>query len=561
MFKRLLLCFVVAFAAQQSFGQTIVSTTPENQKVILEEFTGINCVFCPQGHAIAKAIQNNNPGNVFLINIHTGGFANPSAGQPDFRTPFGASIAGQSGLTGYPAGTVNRHYFPGQSQNGGTGTAMSRNQWTSAANQTLANASYMNMAVEADLDVVTNEITVHVEAYYTGDSPEAENQLNVALLQNNTFGPQTGGNAGNEYEHEHRLVHMITGQWGEVVSPTTNGTFIDRTYTYTVPADYNDIAVDIADLELVVFMTETNQEIISGNGAFPTYSNFANQNDATATEIKAIDVQCGFDVAPVVTIQNTGENDVTALEIEYSINGGTASTYSWTGNLASLQSEEVELPAIGYDVEEVNTVSVTIENDDDNSNNTVTSDFDRAPIATNDITMILNTDNAGSQCTWEVVNSSGTVVESGGPYDNNSNYNVPMSLPGDCYEFTVYDTGGNGGGSIVIFDENSVVLYQSPGDYGAEDSAFFATEGFLGTETNILTNVSLFPNPANSAFQIVNAENANIEMFDILGKSILSVQNISANQQINVSAVQSGTYFVRIEKDNQTAVERIIVNK
>ncbi|NND62680.1 MAG: Omp28-related outer membrane protein, partial [Flavobacteriaceae bacterium] len=282
MIKKLLSLTFMVLMFGISFGQTIVSTAPENKKVVLEEFTGINCVFCPQGHAIAKAIQDNNPGNVFLINIHTGSFANPNTGQPDFRTPFGSAIASQSQLVGYPAGTVNRHYFPGQAQNGGTGTAMSRNQWTSAANEILGESSYLNMAVEADIDVQTNELTVHVEAYYTGNSPEATNMLNVVLLQNNTLGPQTGGNMGNEYVHQHRLIHMVTGQWGESISPTTTGTFIDRTYTYTIPADYNDIPCYIEDLELVVFMTETTQELISGNGAFPTYSNFPFQNDVTA---------------------------------------------------------------------------------------------------------------------------------------------------------------------------------------------------------------------------------------------------------------------------------------
>ena len=31
-----------------------------------------------------------------------------------FNTSFGAAIAGQSGLSGYPAGTVNRHVFSGE---------------------------------------------------------------------------------------------------------------------------------------------------------------------------------------------------------------------------------------------------------------------------------------------------------------------------------------------------------------------------------------------------------------------------------------------------------------
>ena len=116
--------------APLAFAQTIVSTDAETKKVILEEFTGIYCVFCPQGHQIAQTIQDNNPGDVFLINIHVGSFAVPSGNDPDFRTPWGTAIANQSQLVGYPAGTVNRHYFPGSAQNGAQGTAMSRGAWT-----------------------------------------------------------------------------------------------------------------------------------------------------------------------------------------------------------------------------------------------------------------------------------------------------------------------------------------------------------------------------------------------------------------------------------------------
>ena len=202
MLKKLLSCLVFSLFALTAFAQTIVSTTPENKKAILEEFTGINCVFCPDGHAIAQSIKDANPDDVFLINIHTGGFANPGAGQPDFRTPFGAAIAGQSGLVGYPAGTVNRHVFPGQSQSGNPNdTAMNRGNWTSAANTIMGEASYLNMGVEATVNVATREMSIDVEAYYTADSPEATNKLNVALLQNNTLGPQTGGGQGNNYSH------------------------------------------------------------------------------------------------------------------------------------------------------------------------------------------------------------------------------------------------------------------------------------------------------------------------------------------------------------------------
>ena len=90
-------------------AQTFVSTSPENKNIILEEFTGISCTFCPDGHKIGQQLHDANPNDIFLINIHTGGYASPQGPGTDFRVdPIGSNIAGQSNLSGYPAGTVNR---------------------------------------------------------------------------------------------------------------------------------------------------------------------------------------------------------------------------------------------------------------------------------------------------------------------------------------------------------------------------------------------------------------------------------------------------------------------
>jgi len=96
-------------------------------------------------------------------------------------------------------------------------TAMGRGNWTNASNQTLNQSSYVNVGVQGVIDAQSRQLTVTVEVYYTGNSPVSTNKLNIALLQNNTLGPQTGGNMGNNYNHMHRLVHMITGQW-ELIS-------------------------------------------------------------------------------------------------------------------------------------------------------------------------------------------------------------------------------------------------------------------------------------------------------------------------------------------------------
>ena len=543
-------------------AQTIVSTAPENAKVILEEFTGIYCVYCPQGHTIAQNIQNQHPGDVFLINIHTGSFANPSGNDPDFRTQWGAAIANQSQLVGYPAGTVNRHYFPGTAQNGGTGTAQSRGTWAATSNENLGYASYLNMATEVSVDVSTGEMTVLVEAYYTGSSPEPSNFLNVALLQNNTSGPQTGGNAGNNYNHMHRLVDMITGQWGVEITETMAGDFHAQTFTYQIPADYNGIPVEYADLEVVVFMTETTQEIISGNGAYPTFTGLVNQNDVSVRFIEEIPEQCFGEIAPTINIQNVGIDTLTSVDLVYTINDLTYE-YTWTGSLASLQSTSVELPMSPFVFNGTNTVTVTAAEDDNISNNTQTITFADAQEYSGDLTLTITTDGWGSEVTWDVRDYTGAMVANGGPYGNNSTYTETISLPSEsCYTFNMYDSYGDGllSGGVSLVDDQGTVIWQSNGDYGSGASKTFGFQVItLGTNDVQTIGAVLYPNPAQNIVNIVGAEQASITVYDVLGRKVWSQVQANNQVQMDVSTLIAGTYFVRLSKGNQTQTEKLII--
>ena len=258
--KKISLLVAICFTIFTSImAQTLVSTDVLAKNTVLEEFTGIHCQYCPEGHAIAQQIADENPGRVVLINIHQGGYANPGSGEPDFRTEFGDAIAGQTGLSGYPSGTVNRHLF-----NGSNITALGRSSWPPAASEIMAEDSPVNVGVATTYNEASRELTINVELYYTSDSPESTNLLNIALLQNHIFGPQTGGGQGNNYEHMHMLRHLITGQWGEEIANTTSGSFIQLTYTYTVPEDYNGVDCIVENCDVAVFVTETHQEIYSG---------------------------------------------------------------------------------------------------------------------------------------------------------------------------------------------------------------------------------------------------------------------------------------------------------
>jgi hypothetical protein len=555
MVKKLLLTLAFVMFAFITYGQTIVSTSPENKNVVLEEFTGIYCVFCPDGHSIAQGIQNANPDRVSLVNVHQGGFASPSGNDPDFRTPFGNALAAQTGLTGYPSGTVNRHVFSGSN------TILGRNLWVARSNEIMATASYVNLAATADIDVQTNMMNIHVEAYYTGDSPESTNFLNVVLLQNNTKGPQTGGGQGNNYNHMHRLVDMVTGQWGEEVSQTTSGTFVERDYAYPILNENNNIPVEIGDLEIVVFMTETRQEIISGNRTTPT-TNVTYTNDANVRYVEEFGADCAgtdFSFIPKVNIQNVGTNPITSLSIEYSLNG-VSDTFAWTGNIESLKSETITLPEVSTILLEANTFEVSIPNDDYNANNVLTIPFE-VPLTTGTLDLIIETDNKGNQCRWNLKDSQGTTVANGGPYGDNQTYFERINIDEDCYTFTLIDTGGDGGNIVSLIDNEGTEVFVTDGTYGTTAVTKFYSDGVLGVNQTTLENVTIYPNPAKDEINISSAENAEIQIYDLLGKMIFSMNNIEMNQQLNVAKFQTGTYFMKISKDNSVTTKRFLISR
>ena len=589
--KKLLLSIFTLLGVVSAFAQTIVSTTPENRNVVLEEFTGIHCVYCPDGHKKANEYAAAHPGDVVLINIHTGSYATPGTGEPDFRTSWGSSIAGQTSLSGYPAGTINRHQFAGLEQNTTTpGTAMNRGNWATAGNQVLAEPSYLNVGATAEIDAGSRTMTVNVEVYYTGNSPQTSNWLNVAIVQNNIEGPQTGGSSfypamvlpNGNYLHHHMLRDLITGQWGEEITTTTTGSLYSNTYTYPLPADYTGVEVNIGYIELAVFVTETHQEAVSGIKVEPTYVNFTTQNDARVYGIKLPEYVCGTDVTPMVRIQNLGGTNLTSLSFEASINGGTAVPYTWTGNLSSFQEEEVYLDPVTYTPQATNSVNVTTTStngvaDENPADNTVTGSFDMAPGSYSTVHFILKTDNYGTETTWEFVNSAGSVLASGGPYTDASLVveDMDILLPAlGCYEFNIYDAYGDGidagygvGFFTVTDSEGTEVI--SGGNFGSEDlRPFEVTNMTAGISINDFNSgVSVIPNPAKDEtfveLSLNSSQNVMFKLYNTQGQLVKSFEEFVNSDyhktRFDISSIKTGVYFLAIESANSTYTQKLVV--
>ena len=270
--KLLLILFFIPFIL---YSQTFVSTSPQNKKVVLEEYTGIHCVNCPGGHLIAKQIYDNNPGDAFIIAIHTGSFASPSLLEPDFRIdPIGSTLANTFGVSFNPSATINRHLFSGNNS-----LSMSPSNWATTSAQISTESSPVNVGVQAIVDS-TNTLFVDVEVYYTGSQTVTSNKLNVAVVQNNVEGPQSGMSANpsavlpnGNYNHQHMLRHLMTGQWGATISTITQGSLYTNQFTWSLPADINGVALDPMNLSVIAFISEDNDEILSGDESVVNYNN------------------------------------------------------------------------------------------------------------------------------------------------------------------------------------------------------------------------------------------------------------------------------------------------
>ena len=261
--ERALVVFITGlFLYSGVSAQTIVSTSPQNKRAVVEEFGGMYCVYCPHGHQVLQGLEEDLGDQLVLINYQSGPYATPIGDDLDLGNDYSLLLQEQSQLSGYPAATVNRHVFPGLEQSVPGATAMGRGAWPEAIGGILTQPAPVNIAATATLNISTRQLELYIEYYYTADVPLNTNRLHVAVLQNNVLAPQHGGNAGDYYSHQHLFREFLTGQEGHIISTTSVGAFGSLTYSLDLPVYYRDVWTDPVNIELVIFISEDEQEVL-----------------------------------------------------------------------------------------------------------------------------------------------------------------------------------------------------------------------------------------------------------------------------------------------------------
>ncbi|MEZ5045415.1 MAG: Omp28-related outer membrane protein [Chitinophagaceae bacterium] len=183
------------------------------KKVVLEEFTGEWCGWCPEG---AKVMEDNvaaNPGRVVGIAVHDG--------DPMEIPSFNTWIKGLTGVSGYPNGSVDR------------ADASSRGSWTGQITTELAKAATCGLAMVSTL----NGDAIDVNVYVGYNTPITGNtKLTLAVIENDV--PQSPGGQSNysssvvvdaNWQHSHVLRGIITAEQGDDIklNESTNYTKVE----------------------------------------------------------------------------------------------------------------------------------------------------------------------------------------------------------------------------------------------------------------------------------------------------------------------------------------------
>lgn len=243
----------------------LTSSEEKNKMVLLEDFTGVQCTYCPKGHRNSESYSAAHPGKIIIIATQTANpnFGTPYEGEQNLQTGFAAELESNAKVKSWPGGTINRTIFSNSKYpidtTGGMAMLLTNVAWYDAANEISAQKAPLNIGTKTIYDSLSRIVNITVETYYTSTITE-DIYLVAAITESNIIVKQIDlGVQYARYKHHHVLRTYLNTPWGEkITSPTTIGTRTKRTFAYTVPSNYNS-----KNCKVVVFVSEFKKNILN----------------------------------------------------------------------------------------------------------------------------------------------------------------------------------------------------------------------------------------------------------------------------------------------------------
>ncbi|MFN0187960.1 MAG: Omp28-related outer membrane protein, partial [Bacteroidia bacterium] len=273
-------------------GFSIQATAQVNRKILVEEFTGTWCGYCPDGHYILGNIEAAYPNTIISAGMHI---------TDALTIPYATAVDAALGVAGYPRAAIDRFTYPS-----GNAFVMSRGYWLGAVTARLNVTSPVSVNISKTFNTTTRILNVTVDYTFVSSINE-ETRITCLLLEDNISTSQTnyyntttgspfyglGNPIPNYLQKDVVRASLTVDSWGDVNNPTSvsAGSSYSKTFTYTVPSGWDE-----NNVKILAFINKkvgaspvpsSGTEILNAESIGITGTTSLNENNQEISEIKA----------------------------------------------------------------------------------------------------------------------------------------------------------------------------------------------------------------------------------------------------------------------------------
>lgn len=525
---------------------SLKANAQNERMLLLESFTNTGCGPCAAYNPAMDALIAANPDKVAAIKYHVNW---PSAADPMYlhNTAENGARTSYYGVNSVPHVVIDGNRY--------SSNPAQLNQ--NILNQLQTLESPMEMRLSYEVNEAENTITVHVMGR-TSTAVEGNFKLYVGVIEREIhFNSAPGPNGERDFYSV--MKKLLPGSGGQALGSLNS---IDSYFAYTYTWELANI-YDMSQLDAIAWVQNSvSKEVVQACKSIENMEPFY-ANEAMLSDISNMKgTNCSGEAKPEVLLTNNGSNALTSVEMEVLVNEKPVKTVEWTGNLPTFGKTTVDLGEISFDLEDENTLEVAIVNingglDEVPTNDIADYDFKAArQNVAKEMKLSIRTDANPQETTWKVTNLlTGEVVLEGGPYEQaNTMHTEILDITSDgCYDFTIYDAGGNGlVGGVYGLKAGGTTLF-SGGTFGFSESNEFSYEVTADVDENFGTDTSIYPNPTTGLVNIVGEGVQNVTIYSMAGQRVFEGQ-CDGWLQIDMKRFGAGVYAVQVGEETQRIV-------
>lgn len=213
----------------------IDSTGEVLRHVLIEEFTGVQCVNCPEGAQLIENLINTHGDRLIAVSLHSGFFAEPlSESQYDLSTDEGEQLDALIGpAEGYPSAAINRNSF------GTASNIQFSPTWAGYVADELATPPKVGVSMTNSFDDTTRDLSVEVTIDFL-ETITDDLSLSVLMTENDIVDAQMDQSGLVEnYTHKHVFRSMLSSIVGDAIEVQEVGTNTTESFNFTLPTEWN----------------------------------------------------------------------------------------------------------------------------------------------------------------------------------------------------------------------------------------------------------------------------------------------------------------------------------